>query len=200
MSKRIYLATLFVLIVSSINLYGQDEKKNAIKTNPLSLYLGIINFEYQHNYDSTHGFLFGSYFVALEINDVKVTGFVAAPEFRWYFSTNKRMNGWYLGPYSRYERYSLTTSKSIKVYDRNGFYLYDAKNEISASLTGIGGGASIGKQWVWGGFTLDAYIGLSFYTYNIALNDNGSKERFNLNNYRTGTGIGKTGISLGYAF
>jgi hypothetical protein len=197
MFKKINLLALLIVMCGTFSAFAQSEKLNAIKINPLSLIVSTVNVQYQRQYDPTHGFQIGVYFLGRSFGDTKFTGLGITPEFRWYFASESNMAGFYLGPYVRYENFSLTSTYNQTYY--NNFGQYTTTTEASATLTGLGGGAVVGKQWVWGSFTLDCFAGLGFTTYGVSIKS-GSESAFTLNNFGTGVGLGRTGIALGFAF
>jgi hypothetical protein len=99
---------IFTMLLSSIAGFSQ-EKKWAIKLNPLSLAARTLNVQYERAIGETTSLQLGGSltfaFDRLSINNEKSSSFSffqITPEFRKYFGREaEAMNGFYVGPYLR---------------------------------------------------------------------------------------------------
>ena len=170
--------TLVLMLLCSIltNVRSQTEPKNIIKFNPLSLFLATGSAYFEHKIDDKHSWQLGFAYVGFTSLTIKYSGFNITPEYRIYFNKNS-MSGMYVGPFLRYQNYNLTNEM-----------------QVTAKYTSFGGGALIGRQWVFRkGFVLDAFAGP---IYNAGQLSNISDAAiFN----KPGFGIDGLGINAGLA-
>jgi hypothetical protein len=178
---------------------GGGDYSNSIKTNPLALIFGTIGVMYERkiNDNMSLGLTVGMYFNNLDAFTLesKYSGFNFSPEFRYYF--DQAIEGWFIGGYFSYtaitntQKYTDGTAMGQDA-DGNDFF------EISNTLSVISGGAMGGRQWIWGGFTLDVYAGLGYSSVSWSYDKN-YDELF-------GGGISLEGImpvlgsAIGYSF
>lgn len=178
---------------------GGSDFSNSIKTNPLSLIFGNLGVMYERkiNDNMSLGLTAGMYFnnVNAIFMESKYSGFSFAPEFRYYFEN--AIEGWFAGAYFSYTAITNTQKNTDGSaigtdIDGNDFF------EISNTLSVISGGAFAGRQWIWGGFTLDVYGGLSYSSVSWSYDKN--------YNSLMGGGISLEGImpvlgtAIGYSF
>src|ERR1035437_2716793 len=105
--KKILLLSLFCLVLS--NAWSQTEEKNVIKFNPLSALLGTGSVFYEHKIDDKHSWQLGVAYMGLKLDNIKYSGLAITPEYRIYIKKNA-LSGLYLGPYLRYQNYTLKTT------------------------------------------------------------------------------------------
>lgn len=142
---------------------GSSDFSNSIKINPLSILFGTAGVMYERKIadNMSLGLTGGIYFNDMSVMTLqsKYSGFNISPEFRYYFES--AIEGWFAGAFFSYT--SITNSQKYTdgtaiAVDENGNDVMEIKNTVNV----IGGGAFGGRQWIWGGFTLDVYAGLGY--------------------------------------
>jgi len=173
--KKIFLIAFSFLILT--NAKAQDAQ-NTIKINPLSALLRIGSIFYERKLNENSSVQLGVAYTGLKIDDTKFSGLALTPEYRYYFK-QKAISGVYAAPFLRYQNYNVTSGAD------------------EATYTSFGGGALIGRQWVYGsGFVLDLFIGPSFNSGNLKVKSGGEPD---ITGGIDGIGI-RTGIALGFGF
>jgi len=171
---------------------SSSAKKNAIKINPLSLALTCVNVQYQRALNEKSGFQIGGYYYSFSLGGSKYTQFAITPEYRYYFSSKESMNGWFVAPYLRYISASWDVDFSAGL---------STTSTIKATATGIGGGALIGRQWTWdSGFTLEAFLGIGYYSYSAKADSEVAGFKLDASRYESSVAFDRLGLCLGYAF
>lgn len=169
---------LSILLLSAIFSVKAQEAMNAIKINPISAILRTGSIFYERKLNDGISAQLGLSISGLKLDNVKYQGFSITPEVRFYMK-KRAISGLYVAPYLRYQNYQLSAD------DKKG------------TLSSIGGGALVGRQWVFGsGFALDLFLGPS-YNNGTYKNESGSKP--NINSFLEGFGI-RTGVALGFGF
>ena len=155
-----------------------QEAKNTIKINPLSALLKTGSVFYERKLNEGTSLQLGVAYTGIKLDDTKFEGLAITPEVRFYLK-QKAISGLYAAPFLRYQNYSVTDGTDKGTY------------------TSFGGGALIGRQWVYGsGFVLDIFFGPSFNSgdYKVKLGTEpdikGGIDGFGL----------RTGIALGFGF
>lgn len=172
-------------MVGSICLSAQDDvtHKNAIKLNPLSLVFATGNVAYERVVTRNTSIQLGVFYSGVSISGLKYTGLGITPEFRVYIAGDKQaLNGVYVGPYVRYQSFSLK----------------DKNSNDEAKYTSVGGGAIVGWEKAWSsGFVLDVFAGPAYNSGKV-------KERTGNSNFNVAGGIDgfglRAGINIGFAF
>lgn len=181
MKKLIVAACIFL---SAGALKAQENSMNqAIKINPLSLFLLTGNVAYEKPVAENQSFQLGLFYSGVSISDLKYSGVGITPEYRFYFGGKKQaMNGVYAAPFLRYQNF---TFKDKTTNDKAGF-------------SSFGGGATIGWEKTWAsGFLLDLFVGPA---YNAGKFKNDSDEdAFDVSSGINGFGV-RTGVAIGFAF
>jgi hypothetical protein len=178
----IALIGMLALPIFAQNKPERSEEKNVIKLNTLSLIIGTGSVFYErHLTDNISGQL-GVGYLNYSIGDgddkAKFTGLFLTPEVRIYPFGNA-IDGMYIGPYFRY--FNLSLSDDID----------------KASYTNLGGGATLGRQWIFNsGFTIDLFVGGHYGKGSLKLES--GTETFDTDlfeGFRT-----RFGFALGFAF
>jgi hypothetical protein len=181
MKKVLFAAAL---LVAGTTLKAQDNgAQNAIKINPLSLIFATGNVAYERAVSENSSIQLGVFYSGVSISGWKYTGLGITPEYRIYFAGNRQaLNGVYVGPFVRYQNFSLKSKES------------DSKAEYSS----FGGGAIIGWEKTWAsGFVLDIFAGPQYNSGKIK--EKSGSETVDISGNLDGFGI-RTGITLGFAF
>ncbi|HZH96998.1 MAG TPA: DUF3575 domain-containing protein [Flavisolibacter sp.] len=176
----------FALCVSSVSLmYAQEGKSNAFKVNILSPIVKSGSFFYERAVNESSSVQLGVGFTAYKADMVKISGLFITPEYRFYLS-DQVMNGFYIGPFARYQNLKIEDSES------------DPRNPDKATLSTIGGGLLIGKQWMLKDIvTFDIFLGPSYN--NGKLKVTSGDDILEIPATLNGFGL-RTGITLGIAF
>ncbi|HAM97130.1 MAG TPA: hypothetical protein DCQ26_00820 [Marinilabiliales bacterium] len=158
--KKLYLLTLALGIV--FNLIAQETsdaaiEKNVIKVNTISIIVGTGSIFYERQINDLNSVQMGVAYLSYSIKGTKFTGLILTPEYRFYPKSNA-IDGIYLAPYLRFQRYSI---------DDDG----DGGN-----YTSLGGGAVFGKQWITkSGFAMDLFFGGTYSKGDVSVNSAGEE-------------------------
>jgi len=174
--KRIFLVLLLVAFCPS--LFAQSEQRNVVKINPLSALIGTGAIFYERKVSDHFAPQMGFAYMQWKSGGTKLVGVMITPEARFYI-TGKALDGIYLAPYYRYQKFTLT----------------DGDNE--ASYTSNGGGLIFGRQWIWeSGFNLDFFFGAGMNEGKFEIKSgNESPDDSFLDGFRP-----RIGLALGFAF
>lgn len=181
MKKLLVVACIF--LSAGVLKAQESSHQQAIKINPLSLFLLTGNVSYERAVTENQSFQIGAFYSGMSIGDVKYSGLGITPEYRFYFAGRKEaLNGVYAAPFLRYQSFTFK----------------DKQTTDKANFSSFGGGATIGWEKTWdSGFVLDIFAGPS---YNAGKFKNESdEETFDISSGVNGFGV-RTGITLGFAF
>jgi outer membrane autotransporter protein len=134
MMKKLLLA----LGIVSGSAMAANAQTSALKFNLFSLPVKTASVFYEHAAGESSSVQLGVSYTGFSISDTKFSGFSITPEYR-FFLTGKAMQGFYVGPYLRYQSYDLTAEYD----DFNG-----GTQKDEATLSTFGGGINLGYQWV----------------------------------------------------
>jgi hypothetical protein len=181
--KKVVLVMSFVAALCSAK--AQDGGQNAIKINPLSLFLATGNVSYERATGESQSAQLGVFYSGVKISSLKYSGFGITPEYRFYIAGHQEaMNGVYLAPFLRYQNFKIEDT--------------DTKDKVTFSS--IGGGALFGWEKSWdSGFMLDLFIGPAYNSGKIKAEGNADEEDFNISGGIDGFGL-RTGLTLGFRF
>jgi hypothetical protein len=132
--------------------------QNLLKINPLSLFTLTTSVFYERIINERMSGQLGFFytFPGITIAHTSYRGFGITPQFRYYVSS-EAPNGFYVGPYLRYQRFTLIYQETGKQFDGQ-----------SGTFTAFGGGGLLGYQWVFGKrVSLDAFLGLAVSGFSI---------------------------------
>ncbi len=175
---------LFALVaLAGMHLHAQGPQSNAIKINPLSLFLATGNVAYERAVADNQSVQLGLFYSGVGLGDIKYSGLGITPEYRFYFAGRKEaLNGVYAAPFLRYQSFSLK----------------DKSTTDEAKYSSFGGGAIIGWQKMWdSGFVLDLFAGPSLNSGKFK--NESDEDEFDISSGIDGFGI-RTGITLGFGF
>jgi hypothetical protein len=175
-----------MMMVFTIPSFCQEQPdvpndKNVLKINTLSLFLGTGSVFYERKLsDKTSGQM-GVAYLSYRFDRTKFSGLILTPEFRIYPRKNA-IKGFYVAPYLRYFNFTIKNTTD----NDNG------------SLTVLGGGFLLGRQWITNsGFTMDLFFGGHYGSASVKTNS-GNSEWVDSNifsGFRT-----RVGFALGFAF
>lgn len=178
--KKIVLA---LFMIGSVGVINAQQTHQALKLNPLSLFLATGNVSYERAVAENQSFQIGAYYSGVKIGDLKYSGFGFTPEYRFYFAGQKKaMNGVYAAPFLRVQSFTLK----------------DKDTDEKANFTSFGGGATVGWEKTWGsGFVLDLFLGPSYNAGKVKNTSN--EEDFDISSGISGFGL-RTGVAIGFGF
>jgi len=171
---------LFVAIAGS----AVAQPTNAIKINLLSPVARTLNLAYEHAINENGSFQLGFFYSGAKVSDTKISGWGITPEYRFYLSQTPAPNGFYVAPFLRYNSFTAEDKSDNSTVNK-------------ATVTQFGGGAVVGRQWVFKErVTFDMFIGPKYQNTSTKVTsgtDSFSGSLFN------SFGI-RGGITLGIAF
>ena len=179
--KKIVVAVLLVAFTFPAftqETTGTSVDKNVVKINTLSLLVGTGSVFYERKLTDNASAQMGVGYLNYKFSGTTFSGIFLTPEFRYYPKGNA-IDGFYLAPYMRYNKYSLNNGSD------------------NADYTNVGGGALIGHQWISNsGFTMDLFFGGHYGSGKITGSSNG--EPFDTDRFE-GFRI-RVGFALGFSF
>ena len=180
--KKVFVVLAFLTAIGGAKAQ-ETGRSNAIKLNPLSLFLATGNVSYERAVGESKSLQLGVFYSSFTLSDLKYTGYGVTPEFRFYFAgAREALNGVYVSPFVRYQSFSLAYKST----------------DDKASFTTIGGGATIGWQKMWdSGFVLDIFAGPSYSSANFKTDTD--QEQYNIRRGFSGFSV-RTGITIGFGF
>ena len=170
----------FIIAVLMAFGIGANAQGNVVKINILSLVVKTANISYEKVINESSSFQMGVAYTGASISETSLKGLQLTPEYRFYLSETSAPNGVYAAPWLRYSSLALESGSS------------------KASLTSFGGGAVIGKQWIFKeSISLETFLGPGYSSSSIDV-ESGSEDSFNVGSF-DGFGI-RFGINFGFAF
>ncbi len=144
--------TMLFLIIFFFNfpLFSQSR---AVSINPLGLFWGVLNVQYEFRYDLDNSIALRANFVGYDIGTFSNSAFGFGGTYRWYHSTKPVVGLWY-GPSADILFWSAKQKNRITPATYNSSFL------------GIGG--DIGYKWNFNQFGVELYGGLRYYFGEIA--------------------------------
>lgn len=172
------------MFATAVTVNAQDKgKSNALKVNLFSPIAKTGSFFYERKINEKQSAQLGVGFTYYNRMDIKINGLFFTPEYRFYVS-GKAMNGFYVAPFGRYQ--------NLKIEDNS-----EGAEESKAELTTIGGGLSIGRQWMFSNIvTLDIFAGPVMNSGKVKIT---SGSDVNVPGTFEGFGV-RTGLTLGVTF
>lgn len=179
--KKILLLFVAIAILMPAKAQETSTEKNVLKVNTLSLIIGTGSIFYERAFSDNLSGQLGFGYLNYGKGGDRFSGLFLTPEVKLYPKKNA-IDGMYFAPYLRY----------------NGLTL-KAENLGKATLTSIGGGVALGRQWVTNsGFTMDLFFGGHYMSASLKAEDENNNEAFDAGLF-DGFGF-RLGFSLGFAF
>ncbi len=143
---------IIIFLILSFNsiLFSQTK---AITVNPVGLFLGALNVQYEFRYDPDNSIALRANFVGYDIGSFSNSAFGLGATYRWYHSTKPVIGLWY-GPSADILFWTAKEKKPINP----GTY--------TSSFLGIGG--DIGYKWNLDHFGVEVFGGMRYYFGQIA--------------------------------
>lgn len=177
------LAVLFLILGITITSFAQDEvavasEKNVLKVNTLALIIRTGSVFYERELSDLMSAQLGIAYLNYTVNETKLDGLSITPEVRFYIRKNA-IDGFYVGPYLRYNNYGFDDESSTGTYKA------------------FGGGVSFGRQWIFKkGFVIDLFFGGHYTDSSIELTTGTETPDFT----KIEGFMIRTGFSIGFAF
>jgi hypothetical protein len=180
--KKLIVAAF--ILMAALSSHAQDgAPQQAVKINPLSLFLITGNVAYEHKTADNQSFQVGVFYSGVSLSGLKYSGLGITPEYRFYFAGHKEaLNGVYAAPFLRYQSFTLK----------------DKASSDKANYSSFGGGALIGwEKASHSGFVIDLFAGPAINAGKFK--NDADEDEFDVSSGIDGFGI-RAGISLGFAF
>ena len=156
------------------------QKGNVLKINIFSPIARTFNMQYERKVSGSSSLQLGFYYSGFSISDTKFSGFGLTPEYRFYLSDTEAPQGVYIAPFVRYQNFSVSNGPN------------------KGTLTTVGGGLIIGKQWIFKEkVALDIFLGPKYSSRNVTVTS--GTDTFDTGNGLDGFGI-RAGVCFGLAF
>lgn len=179
------ISLLLALFAVGVMANAQEGKANAFKVNLFSPIVKTGSFFYERALNEKSSAQLGVGFTAYNRDNVKISGIFFTPEYRFYLS-GEALNGFYVGPYLRYQ--------NLKVKDSS----FDPANPDEATLSTMGGGLVVGRQWLFSDVvTLDIFAGPNYNSGKVKYKD--GSDNVDVPGSFEGFGA-RFGVTLGIAF
>ncbi len=163
---------------------GAKAQSNVVKLNLFSPIVKTVSVFYENAFAEDKSAQLGFFYTGTSIGDTKFTGFGITPELRFYLGSTAAPEGFFVAPFVRYQNFDLTEE------------ITDSK----ATLSNIGGGLLIGKQWLFKEkIALDAFIGPSYVSGSVKVKTTGTDEGVFETGVLDGFGV-RAGLAIGIAF
>ncbi|MCX8057358.1 MAG: DUF3575 domain-containing protein [Ignavibacteria bacterium] len=135
---------LFLLLFSA-STFAQSK---AITVNPIGLFWGALNVQYEFRYDVDNSIALRANFVGYDIGSFSNSAFGLGGTLRWYHSRKPVVGLWY-GPSADILFWTAKEKSLI------------APDTFTSSFLGLGG--DIGYKWNFNQFAVEIYGGLRYY-------------------------------------
>jgi hypothetical protein len=177
------IAVLLLVLGFAATSYAQDQpdvapEKNVMKVNTLALIIRTGAVFYEREISDLTSAQLGIAYMNYRIDETKLDGVGITPEVRFYIRKNA-LDGFYIGPYLRYNNFGFDDGTSTGRYKA------------------FGGGVSFGRQWIFKkGFVIDVFFGGHYTNSKVTLTSGSETPDFTK---IEGFSI-RTGFALGFAF
>ena len=172
-----------ILVIFVLGFTGAKAQTNTFKINIIAPILQTANVQYERAFGNK-SFQLGFFYTGYKNDFTKFNGYGITPEVRFYLSDTEAPAGFYVAPFIRYQSFNLGLIDPTLSSDK-------------AIYSSIGGGAIIGKQWIFKKkVALDVFLGPSYNSGSLKVTSGTST--FDTNIF-DGFGL-RTGVCLGIAF
>lgn len=144
MKKILFL--VFVFLINHSNSFSQAGK--AITVNPIGLFYGVMNVQYEFRHDVDNSIALRANFVGYDIGSFSNSAFGFGGTYRWYHSTRPVVGLWY-GPSADLLFWTAKEKNRIRPESYTRLFL------------GLGG--DIGYKWNFNHFGVEIFGGLRYY-------------------------------------
>lgn len=143
MSKNLFI---LLIVISNTIIFAQP--KRAVMVNPLGLFWGVMNVQYEFRYDNDNSIALRANFVGYDIGSFSNSAFGFGGSYRWYQNSKPVIGLWY-GP-----------SADILFWNAREKHLI---TPVTHSSTFLGVGGDIGYKWNFNQFGVEVFGGLRYY-------------------------------------
>lgn len=179
--KKLLLFLICATLVLPAAAQETSSEKNVLKINTMSLVIGTGSIFYERAFKDNLSGQLGLGYLNYGKDDDRFSGLFITPEVRLYPKQNA-IDGMFVAPYLRYNGLSLKVTDGGK-----------------ASITSIGGGVAVGRQWITNsGFTMDLFFGGHYMSATVKAEDESGTDVFDASVF-DGFGV-RMGFALGFAF
>lgn len=188
---------LSLAVLAGTATMASAQSSNALKVNVISPIFKTGSFFFEHKLNDNATGQLGFSFTSWQPDDTKITGFSITPEYRYYLS-GEAMDGFYVGPFVRYQSFSLTNEYDSYQFDNNG-NMTTVRRKDEGTLNTLGAGVLVGRQWLFKDrFTLDLFAGPSYSGGSVKAKS-GSADNLDVSGGLNGFGL-RVGLTFGIAF
>lgn len=171
----------FLLLIGFAVTTMATANAQVLKINILSPIVKTLNVQYEQVISASSSFQLGAFYTGASSSGTTFKGFGITPEYRFYLSESEAPQGVYVAPFVRYQNFTLTEDSSSS----------------EGTLSTVGGGLILGKQWVFKErVVLDIFIGPAYSSGSV-------KVKSGTDSFDTGAfdGFGvRTGLCFGIKF
>jgi len=147
--KKIILFSLLILLPNFISA----QSKKFIGVNPLGLFWGVLNIQYEFHYDKDNSIAIRGNFVGYSIGSFSNNALGAGASYRWYHD-KKPIIGLFYGP--SVDLLIWTAEEKNKTLPETHQSLF------------LGLGGEVGYKWNFNQFGVELYGGLRYYLGHIS--------------------------------
>ncbi len=181
----------------SMTAFGQAKE---IKLNVLGAAFSNYTLGYEHGLSETGSVGLWVNYAEYGTGDNKIQGLGFIPEYRFYFSPDDEIDGFFVGPYAKY----TTLSNTYDISAPNSTGVTETYN-TKVSVSRIGLGLNLGRKWATdGGFVFETALGFGkFLSNNVSYNVQEVQDYYDDldDDYILFAGIDlRLAISVGYRF
>lgn len=179
MKKGILSFVVFFMLFAN----GVFAQQGVLKWNPLSLIINCYNGSFEYVIKERYSAQLGGYFInfSQEVKEknhftyFKLNGFSFTPEFRYYIF-KEAPNGLYVAPFLRYQNLLFKSHEELDTLGQT--FTNDEKYRFQT----LGGGFTLGYQWIRNGrYSIDVFVGPSYYFGTAKAGSNIDNDKFSLN-------------------
>jgi hypothetical protein len=175
-SSKISIILLMLISALLLQTRAVAQKGNVLKINIFSPIAKTFNIQYERKVSSSSSFQLGFYYSGFSITETDFSGIGITPEYRFYLSDTEAPNGVFVAPFIRYQNFSVSNGTD------------------KGTLTTLGGGLIIGKQWIFKEkVALDIFIGPKYSSRNVTVTSG-------TDTFDTGKGLDGFGVRAGVCF
>jgi hypothetical protein len=177
------IVILLIVLGFAVTSFSQEQsnvapEKNVLKINTLALIIRTGAVFYEREISDLTSAQLGIAYMNYTINDTHLDGVGITPEVRFYIRRNA-LDGFYVGPYLRYNNFGFDDNSSTGRYKA------------------FGGGVSFGRQWIFKkGLVIDLFFGGHYTNSSVELTSGTETPDFT----RIEGFSLRTGFALGFAF
>lgn len=224
MKKTIRILASLAMIFATLNAFaeGEDEERRRRKGGNFGVHLNLspiafgtysLNAEYGLNKNMSANLTMG--FVDLDITQtvsvnggfptidiIPFRGFIAVPEYRYYFDPNRRpgLDRWFVGGYLKVRSLGTSGEKLISVRSLDPFNPAPAEEvRYDINYFGLSAGATFGYVYAMkSGLTFSSWLGIGYFIVNNTTYTNGVEPIANLTDLLSVDP--RFGLTVGYRF